>query len=228
MSPIRLVLAAAIGMTLPPRLAGQDVAARLDGRVPSEVRLAVTRIATDAIAQGLPVEPLLLKAIEGSAKGVPSDRVIAAVKTLAARLADATGALHEAGVAMPSGDAVEGGADALNAGLSNNDVRDLALASRAPYDPAVTLRVAATLSALGVPAPETVQLVKRIISAGRPPSDLLGLPADVEAGVARGETPAQVAADLPRDGANSAPGRPTGWVPPGQAKPSKPSNPHKP
>lgn len=228
MSPIRVLLAVAIGMTLPPRLAGQDVAARLDGRVPSEVRQAVTGIATNAIAQGLPVEPLLLKAIEGSAKGVPSERVIAAVKTLAGRLADAMGALHQAGVTMPSGDVVEGGADALNAGLSNNDVRDLALASRAPYDPAVTLRVAATLSALGVPASETVQLVKRIISAGRPPSDLLGLPADVEAGVARGETPAQVAAGLSRSSANSAPGRPTGWVPPGQAKPSKPSNPHKP
>lgn len=228
MSPIRLVLTVAIGVTLPTRLAGQDVAARLDGRVPPEVRQAVTGIATNAAAQGLPVEPLLLKAIEGSAKGVPSDRVIAAVKTLAGRLADAMGALHQAGVPMPSGDVVEGGADALNAGLGNNDVRDLALASRPPYDPAVTLRVAATLSALGVPAPETVQLVKGIISAGRPPSDLLGLPADVEAGVARGETPGQVAEGLSHGGANSAPGRPTGWVPPGQAKPSKPPNPHKP
>jgi rhodanese-related sulfurtransferase len=228
MSPIRLVLAIAIGVTLPARLAAQDVAGRLDGRVPSAVRQAVTEIATNAAAQGLPVEPLLLKAIEGSAKGVPSDRVIAAVRALAGRLADAMGALHQAGVTTPSGDVVEGGADALNAGLSNNDVRDLALASRPPYDPAVTLRIAATLSALGVPAPETVQLVKRIISAGRPPSDLLGLPADVEAGVARGETPAQVAAGLPRGGASSAPGRPTGWVPPGEAKPSKPQNPHKP
>src|SRR5207237_361602 len=91
-----------------------------------------------------------------------------------------------------------------------------------------TLRGAATLAALGVPAKQTVQLVEGMISDGRTPGDLLGLPGEVQAQVARGATPAQAAAGLSHGGGNSPPGRPPDWVPPGQAKPHRPPNPHKP
>jgi rhodanese-related sulfurtransferase len=208
---------------VPSALAGQDVAKQLDGRVSPDVRKAVVTIAADAAARGLPVEPLVEKAIEGGAKGVPADRVIAAVRALAGRLGDAMSALRAAGVAAPSGDVVEGGADALNAGLTGSDVRDLVRVSRPPYDPSLTLRVAATLVALGVPAQQALQLVNAMIAAGRSPGDLLTLPAEVQAGVGRGATPSQAAAGLARA---AAAGRPP--VPPGQAKTGKPANPHRP
>ena len=207
----------------PGALAAQDVAARLGGRVSPQVRQAVVTIAANAAARGLPVDPLVEKAIEGGAKGVPADRVIAAVRALAGRLGDAMGALREAGVAAPAADIVEGGADALNAGLSNGDVRDLVRVSRAPYDPGLTLRVAATLAALGVPAADAVQLVEGMIRAGKSPGDLLALPGEVQASMARGATPGQSAAGLARA---AAAGRPA--VPPGQAKTGKPVNPHRP
>jgi len=222
---IGIAVSLVLGTTLAGGLSAQDVQVRLDRRVSPEVQRAVRGIAADAAAHGLPVDPLVQKAIEGGAKGVPGDRVIAAVRALAGRLAEAKEAVSEAGVAAPSGDVVEGGADALNAGISKGQVGELVRVSRPPQDPALTLRVAATLAALGVPATQAIQLVQGMISAGRSPSDLLGLPGQVQAGVARGATPAQAAAGLARAAGGPPPGRAPDWVPPGQRKPR---NPHKP
>ncbi|PYP58538.1 MAG: hypothetical protein DMD44_07215 [Gemmatimonadetes bacterium] len=225
---MRSFLALAFALCTALRLVAQDVGARLDGRVPPDVQRAVQDIAADAAARGLPTEPLVQKAIEGGAKRVPADRLIAAVRALAARLAGATEAVRAGGLESPKADVVEGGADGLSAGLSAGQVSDLVRATRAAYDPALVLRVAATLAALGVPAKQTVQLVEGMISDGRTPGDLLGLPGEVQAQVARGATPAQAAAGLSHGGGNSPPGRPPDWVPPGQAKPHRPPNPHKP
>ena len=225
MRTIGIAVSLVLGTTLAGGLSAQDVQVRLDRRVSPEVQRAVRGIAADAAAHGLPVDPLVQKAIEGGAKGVPGDRVIAAVRALAGRLAEAKEAVSEAGVAAPSGDVVEGGADALNAGISKGQVGELVRVSRPPQDPALTLRVAATLAALGVPATQAIQLVQGMISAGRSPSDLLGLPGQVQAGVARGATPAQAAAGLARAAGGPPPGRAPDWVPPGQRKPR---NPHKP
>jgi hypothetical protein len=157
---------------------------------------AVKEVAQDAAARGLPVEPLIQKTLEGSAKGVPGDRVIVAVRTLAGRLDEAQTALRDAGISAPSAAAVEGGADALNAGLSASQVRNLGRMSRTPYDPAVTLRVAATLTALGVPAQQGLRLMERVIRAGRGPNELLNLPSEVQVDMAQGATAAQAAEGL--------------------------------
>ena len=199
MRALELALALAVGTVsgiLPRPVAAQDVAARLEGRVPSDVMRAVRGIAEDARARGLPVEPLLQKAIEGGAKRVPADRVIVAVQLLAARLDQARNALRDAGISGPTAEAVESGAYALSAGLSQGQVRDLGRVSRPPYDPALTLRVAATLTALGVPAQRGVRLMERLIQAGRGPDDLLDLPSEVQVGMARGATAAEAAEGL--------------------------------
>jgi len=222
---IGIAVTLVLGTTVAGGLGAQDVQVRLDRRVSPEVQQAVRSIAADAAAHGLPVDPLVQKAIEGGAKGVPGDRIISAVRALAGRLAEAKEAVSEAGVAAPSGDVVEGGADALNAGLSRSQVGALVRMSKPPQDPALTLRVAATLAALGVPATQALELVQGMISAGRSPTDLLGLPGQVQAGVARGATPAQAAAGLARAAGGPPPGRAPDWVPPGQRKPH---NPHKP
>jgi len=226
---VRAFLALGFALSTALRLVAQDVGARLDERVPQEVRRVVQDIAADAAAHGLPTEPLVQKAIEGGAKRVPAERLIAAVRALAGRLAGAWDAVRAGGLESPSADVVEGGADGLSAGLTAGYVSDLVRASRAPYDPALVLRVAATLAALGVPPKQTVQLVEGLIKDGGSPSDLLGLPGEVQAGVANGATPAQAAEHVGQGRGNAPPGRPPDFVPPGQSKPHKrPANPHKP
>jgi hypothetical protein len=187
-------LALAFAACLPAQVLGaQDVAARLQSRVPASVIRAVQQIAADAKARGLPSEPLIQKALEGGAKGVPAERVIEAIRVLVARLETARAALRDAGITNPSAEALEGGAYALNVGLTAQQVRDLGRMSRAPYEPTLTLRVAATLTVLGVPAPKGVQLIRHMIQAGRAPAELLDLPGEVQLGVARGASPAQAA-----------------------------------
>jgi hypothetical protein len=224
----RVVVTLTLAALVAPRLAAQapEVAARLTGRVPPEVVSAVAGIAASASERGLPVEPLVQKAIEGGAKGKPADRVIAAVRTLSDQLAAAADALRSAGERADA-DVVEGGAYALGAGLGVKQVQELARASHPPYDAALTLRVAATLAALGVPPQNTVDLLLGVMGAGRSPNDLLDLPGEVEEGVAKGATPAQAAQGLGRAAAHAPPGRTGGppVVPPGQ---QRPPNPHKP
>lgn len=195
MRALGLALAIALGAA-PAGLAAQDVAARLNGRVPASVVRAVEGIAQDAETRGLPVEPLIQKAMEGGAKGVPADRVIAAVRVLAAHLGQAQSALRDAGIQAPSPEAIEGGADALNAGLSSRHIRDLGRVSQPPYNPALTLRVAATLTALGVPPQQGLRLMSHMIQAGREPSELLDLPNEVQVDMTRGATAAQAAEAL--------------------------------
>jgi hypothetical protein len=215
-----LALAAA---ALPLGLAAQgDVAGRLSGRVPPDVARAVQDVAAGLTARGLPADPLVDKAIEGAAKRVPAERVIAAVRALAGRLDQAARALRAGGIAAPRADAVEGGADALNAGLGPDQVRDLAKLSQPPYDAALTLRVAAELAGLGVGPQETLDLLRDVIKTGGTPSDLLNLPAEVASGVARGQTPVQAAHGVGRGNVGTPP-------PSRPAHPSSgPGNPHKP
>lgn len=198
MRALGFMLAAVGAIALLPlhAVTAQDIPARLLERVPANMVDSVQRIAQDAAAHGLPVEPLLLKAIEGSAKSVSAERVIAAVRVLAARLGESRNALREAGIPAPSPEAVESGADALNAGLNASQVRDLGRVSRPPYDPVVTLQVVAALTALGVPAPQGVRLMAHMIHAGREPKDLLELPNEVQISMARGATAAEAAEGL--------------------------------
>ncbi|HEV8303527.1 MAG TPA: hypothetical protein VGQ25_01085 [Gemmatimonadales bacterium] len=221
------LLAGLLVIAATPLGAQGDVAARLAGRVSPEVAALVRQLAVDAAARGLPVDPLVQKAIEGGAKGVPADRVASAVRGVAGQLDAAAGALREGGMTPPDTEAIAAGAFALNAGLRGQDVADLARRSGDTYGVAATLRVAGTLAALGVPAAEIVALISETIRAGRRPADLLALPGRVQAEMARGATPAQAAAGLARAAAargNPNPPHPSP-DPPGQ---SRPKNPHHP
>ncbi len=183
--------------------AQRDVAAGLNGRVSPEVIALVRQLAADAAARGLPVAPLVQKALEGGAKGIAGDRVAAAVRGVAIQLDAAATALRAGGLTPPDTEAIADGAFALNAGLGATEVAALARAAGHSYRVAVALRVAGTLSALGVPSAETVALVAETMRAGRSPAEVLALPARVQAEVARGVTPAQAASGLARAAAAS-------------------------
>jgi hypothetical protein len=207
-----------------PLAAQRDVTARLAGRVPAAVAAAVRVLADSAAARGLPADPLVDKAIEGGAKGVPPERVVAAVRLVLGELDAAAAAIRMGRVAIPDGETIEAGAFALAAGMTGPQVTELVRLSTDSYAPAATLRVAGTLTALGVPAPQTVELIRETIRSGGSGADLLALPARLQSRVARGANPAQAAAGLARADAARA-------AAPGQGKPDKgppPRNPRQP
>ncbi len=203
----------------------QGIAQRLAGRVPDSVATVVEQVGADAFARGLPVEPLIQKAIEGSAKRVPTDRVVAAVRLVATELDTAAAALREGGAGgRPDTLTIAAGAFAISAGLSGNDITALARIGAPAAALTVGLRVAGTLAAIGVPPAENIGLVSVSLRSGRPAADLLVLPADVESEVANGLTPAAAAAGLSRAAAAQARHGP----PPGhpQPPPHPPAPPH--
>jgi len=74
-------LALALGLAAAP-LAAQsgNHATRLAGRVPAAALPAIDSIIATAVAESLPTEPLVQKALEGSAKKVPADRLVGGVR----------------------------------------------------------------------------------------------------------------------------------------------------
>ncbi len=132
--------------------------------------------------------PLVNKALEGAAKGVPADRVAAAVRTVFAQLAVSAAALRGTGASTP--EAIEAGAFAIAAGLDSSDVATVARSADRSHPAATALQVTATLVALGVPRGQGVGLVQAMIRSGQPVADLESLPGQVQARVGRGVPPA--------------------------------------
>jgi len=213
----------ALPLTLLSLQQGGVIAQRLAGRVSPEIASLVEELGTAASARGLPIDPVIQKAIEGSAKGVPADRVATAVRLVVTQLDTAAAALQEGGL---GGDtlAIAAGEFAIIAGLSRSDITALARTGANAAALTVGLRVAGTLAALGVPPAEDIGLVSVTLRSGEPAANLLLLPAHVQSEMARGVTPAQAAAGLARAAAAHArrgppPGR-------GQPPPHPPAPPH--
>lgn len=175
-----------------------DIASQLAGRVPAPVIQAVQALADSAALAGVSSAPLVQKALEGSAKNVPPDRIVAALHTLYGREVTALAALRRGGLAAPGEADVEGAVFALSAGLADSDVSSLTKAGDGTYAAASTLRVAGTLAALGVPAAGTVQLVSIALAQGVSPGELATFPGSVEASMAHGMSAGQAAAGLAR------------------------------
>lgn len=215
-------------LALPLALLGvqQGIPDRLAGRVSPDIAALVNELGAAAAARGLPIDPLIQKAIEGSAKGIPPERVATAVRLVAMQLDTAAGALRNAGAAFAADTvAIAASAFALTAGLTSRDIAQLARSGGPAPDVIVGLRVAGTLVAMGVPPGEAVTLVGATLQAGRPAGELLALPGRVQAQMAQGVGPAQAAAGLARAAAAQTrrgppPGRPQ--APPHPAPPPHP------
>ena len=74
----RLVLL--VASTVAVELPAQTGATRLEGRVPQAALPAIDSMIAMAVAESLPTEPLVQKALEGSAKHVPPDRLVTGVR----------------------------------------------------------------------------------------------------------------------------------------------------
>jgi hypothetical protein len=165
---------------------------QLAGRLAPHALAAIQRIADSAAAGHLPVQPIVDKASEGAVKGVPPDRIIGAASLVLHQLGQSATAIRAGGV-TPEPEAIEAGAVALDAGLGPEDVQAIVQRTRAPYTPAATLRVGATLAALGLSGSETVNLVRRAMDSHQL-GDLLDLPREVQAEMASGSSASDAAA----------------------------------
>ncbi|HLZ46298.1 MAG TPA: hypothetical protein VKQ05_11530 [Gemmatimonadales bacterium] len=126
---VMLVLAAAPGL-----LAAQSGPSRLQGRVAPAALPTIDSIIAVAVAESLPTEPLVQKALEGSAKKIPPDRLVSGVLHGLAQLREAHALISQAvpGQPVPEGHVVSVAA-ALARGLPPPIVQRLV--AMAPAEP---------------------------------------------------------------------------------------------
>src|SRR5204862_813879 len=162
---MRCRLAVALALIAAP-LSAQNGAARLGGRVPAAAVPAIDSIIATAVAESLPTEPLVQKALEGSAKNVPPDRLVSGVRRGLLQLRAARLIVAEAvpGQPVPDGH-VAAVAAALARGLPAPIVeRILAIAPNEP--PGAALHAAADLIAHHFAPDSAVDLLVEAHSKG--------------------------------------------------------------
>ena len=176
-------------------LSAQDdrLAAKLDG----QTHVAVMRSLDTARERGLPLDPLVNKALEGATKRAPGPRIEAAVDTLLRRLEVSRDALAPS----PSARDIAAGADALAYGVTRD-----ALASMRTIRPrgslAVPLAVLTQLVASGVPVARATIVVAELIRRGARDEQLIALSDDVRWYIASGASP-EAALDVRTRGLNA-------------------------
>lgn len=176
--------AALLMSPLPAAAQQADGLDRLEGEYPADVIRGVEDVLDRAGELGVPRRALADKALEGAAKGVPGDRLLAALERRLDGLRTAADALPaDAGPAS-----LRAGADALGQGLEPDDVRGIGeLASEA--DRPAALVVLGELSRLGVPVEQAEASVAQALERGDGAGSVLAVGQQVRDAVQAGESP---------------------------------------
>jgi hypothetical protein len=152
-----------------------NAVARLEGIADPRVRRAVAEVLADADRRGLPLEPLIAKALEGVEKEAPPARIEAAVRGMATRLATSRDALKPAVTDRE----VTAGADALAMGVPAEVLRGFRELSRR-RSTAVALGVLAQLVSRGVPVTDATKAVGKLMQRRASDAQLLALGQEVQ------------------------------------------------
>ena len=192
---VALALNALLALALVAPATGQEPDRRLErirSGLPAPAFERVEASLRDAQARGLPVDPLLNKAVEGLAKNVSAELVAGAVDRLLQELVSARGLLAD-GVPPAPAD-VASVADALRRGVPQDAVRRIAEAARPGEPVALAVHTLGDLLDHDVPVEQALGVLEAWRERGSQPDDLRELPAAVERLIRQGALPAQAAA----------------------------------
>jgi hypothetical protein len=180
-----VALVAALAASASPALAQRDAQReKLAARLDTGAVLALAPVLDAAQAQGLPLDPLVQKALEGASKRAPTDRIVLAVRRLSAQLSTARTALG----AAASASELVAGASALQAGVRPEVLASLR-AQRPQSALTVPLGVLAELIARGVPADTGAMAVAALVGSDVSDAQLVALRRDVERDIGVGAPP---------------------------------------
>lgn len=168
-------------------LSAQDP--RLTARLDAATAAEIGAIVASARSAGLPVEPLVDRALEGASKGAALSRIVAAVRALAQDLAAARLAL---GAGASDGE-VTAGAGALRSGTDPATLTRLR-AARQGEVLTVPLGVLADLIARGVPTDVATGAVLALARSHASDAEFVALGRNVERDILAGAPPAVAAA----------------------------------
>ena len=162
--------------------------ARLEARLPADARAGVRTVIDTARARGLPVEPLIQKALEGASRGASATLIVRAVSSLADRLAAARSALG----ASSTETELVAAAGALTVGVPNATLRDLRR-SQPDRSVALPLVVLADIVQRGVPVDTASSVIMSLSRAGMPETEFHSLRQAVVQDIGSGANPGAAA-----------------------------------
>lgn len=142
----------------------------------------LSALADEMAASGIPGEPLYVKALEGTAKRVPPDRLLPAVRAYAGRLGEARRAFG-VGADTPL---LVAGADALQRGVPSETLREFP-ADR-PRSP-MAVMVLADLLESGVPTDRALAILREVMTQRARDDRMLDISARVRRLIRQGLTP---------------------------------------
>ncbi|MDH5805953.1 MAG: hypothetical protein OEZ54_12305 [Gemmatimonadota bacterium] len=208
-----------LGLTVPSVSAAQEN--RLEGRLSDATRLEIDAVLDSVRTAGLPVEPLIDRALEGAAKRAPEDLIVRAVRRLWGELDTAKQAFGEAASTAE----LTAGAAAIRAGATQEDLAQLR-ALRPEQSVTMAAAVLADLVAVGVPADTAIVAVLALAPAVSD-SDYLAFRRNVEQDISLGASPSAAldvwlqaeALNSPVDGFSANDPGTTGSTPPTKRKP---------
>lgn len=167
--------------------------ARLRERIPVEIRARLIALVDSARQSGIPDEPLIQRALEGSARGVAPSRIVTAVTNLYARLRTAREAL---GVDASTSE-LTAAASALFVGVTPTHLSQLKRIDPA-RDVALPLVVLADIIERGVPAAVATEVVFSLGEAHMADDAYRQFRETVLRDVAEGRSPASAAEERAR------------------------------
>jgi hypothetical protein len=154
---------------------------RLQGRIDARTHMAMAALLDSARQAGLPLEPLVNKALEGASKGADGPRIMVAVRALATRLREARAVLGS----TSSEQELVAGAAALRAGVGRAFLERL----RGEHPNRIIVLELATMADLvarGVPADTAARAVIALARAGVRDAELVAFRQSVERDIALG------------------------------------------
>jgi len=186
--------------------------ARLVGRLPDVARASVDSILESARGRGLPVEPLVDRALEGAAMGAAPGVIVGAIRRLHDELIVVRGAFGGSATTAE----LTAGVSALRAGATSEDLARLRKL-RPGRSLTVAAAVLADLAAAGVPADTAVGAVM-VLARDADDADYIAFRRNVQRDIEQGASPAAALAirmrgalaetDAPTTGIGSPAARP--------------------
>lgn len=172
--------------------ASQD--AKLRAALSASAYASFTATLRDARERGLSEEPLVAKALEGMAKGVPGDRIVIAVRQTTDRMIRAQALLRSdrPTTAME----ITAVADALMRNVPEDAIRRLSADSAGRASIALSVHALADLLGHGVPLAVGVEVMGAWRAGGADASRLKEIPATIERLVRQGVAPARAGASV--------------------------------
>lgn len=165
---------------------------QLQEALPPDVADRLRRLVADVRADGIPPSLLVDKALEGAAKGVSGERLVATVSAYADELREARSLIG------PDIDATGllAATNALRRGVPPGIIRGLALEHPARFE--MLLLVHGDLLVEGVPPDEAYGVVQAALRRGLEGENLLSVPAAIRRLIREGEAPVDAAVSVER------------------------------